>query len=88
MIAKKKVQIFSKLEDFSLQFSLQKHQLNPSLQRTFCLQPSLQLQIGLNTVCKEKAKQYQTLTTNAFSGFVCTNANLAQPMQPNFICKN
>lgn len=88
MIAKKKVQIFSELECFSLQFSLQKQQLSPGLQRTFCLRPSLQLQIGLNTVCKEKATQYQTLTTNAFSGFVCTNANLTQPMQTNFICPN
>lgn len=49
-----------------------------------CLRPSLQLQIGLNTVCKEEAKQYQTLTTNGFSGFVCTNSNLAQAMQTYF----
>ncbi|MCK9411724.1 MAG: hypothetical protein M0Q53_05445 [Prolixibacteraceae bacterium] len=88
MIAKKTVQIFSELKKSSLQFSLQKQQLSSGLQRTFRLRPSLQLQTGLQAVCKGNLIQYQTLTAMLFAGFVCTNANLAQAVQITQFAKN
>lgn len=54
----------------------------------FCLRPSMQLQIGLNTVCKEKATDYQTYTTIRFAAFVCTKAKLAQAVQTTLIGQN
>lgn len=68
MIAKKIVQIFSELKNSSLQVSLQKHQLNLGLQRTFCLQPSLQFETVLQAVCKEISSQYQIHTIMSFAG--------------------
>ncbi len=84
MIAKRKLQIFSELKKSSLQGSLQKQQLRTGMQNDVCLQTSLQLQTGLQTVCKEKTIQYQIFTIKLLAGFVCTNANLAQAVQTNF----
>jgi len=67
MIAKKTVQIFSKLKNSSLQISLQKELLNLGLQRTFCLQSSLQSQTLLQAVCKEDTPKYQLLIKMSFA---------------------
>lgn len=75
MIAKKIVQIFSELKNSSLQVSLQKQQLNPDLQRTFCLQPSLQLQTVLQDVCKENMPKYQSFIKMSFAGSFAINFN-------------
>jgi len=63
MIAKKIIQIFSGLKNSSLQVSLQKQLLNFSLQRTFRLKPSLQLQ----TLCKENMSKYQSFIKMSFA---------------------
>jgi hypothetical protein len=67
MIAKIIVQIFSGLKKYSLQVSLQKQQLNHWLQRTFCLQLSLQLQTVLKAACKENIPKYQSFTKIPFA---------------------
>jgi hypothetical protein len=64
MTAKNKVMIINSMEKSSLQVSLQKEQLRKTLQRRFCLPPSLQFQLVPQLVCKEKSIDYQNIYAN------------------------
>lgn len=78
MIAKKYALIINVVKISSLQTSLQRTQLRAAFQRSYCLQPSLQFPIVLQTVCKKNKPDYQAFYKNPVCSPVCRNPNLNQ----------
>jgi hypothetical protein len=75
MIAKNIDLIIRYLCSSSLQFSLQSYQLSVNGAKPKRLHSSLQMQLFLQTVCKEKVLQYQSFTRLPFAALFAKNLN-------------
>lgn len=67
MIANEKVLTFNALNRFSFAGSFAEMQTSASGTNAFCLQPSLQSQKFLQSVCKENRPKYQLLMKRLFA---------------------